>query len=95
LFYNQLLGESLFTNIKQLSFRTNRCYFLDDSFITLNEDTVLDYYRGYRMIFPEEVTRHGMTFYKKVRDLAEKMYNGRVDEVEMAVFALILILKQG
>lgn len=45
--------ESLYTNIKQLSFRTNRCYFLDDSYITLNEDQVLNYYRGYKLLWPE------------------------------------------
>lgn len=38
--------ESLYTNIKQLSFRSNRCYFLDDSYINLNEDQVLSYYQG-------------------------------------------------
>ncbi|KAI6243373.1 hypothetical protein M3Y99_00131800 [Aphelenchoides fujianensis] len=85
--------ESLFANIKQLSFRTNRCYFLDDSYIPLDWETVLDYYRGYHMLFPEEVARHAMVFYEKVRDLAEKMHSQRVDEVEMAVFTLILVLK--
>jgi hypothetical protein len=58
--------ESLYTNIKQLSFRTNRCYFLDDSYITLNEDQVLNYYRGYKLLWPEEVTRNSMLFYKMV-----------------------------
>ncbi|KAI6212301.1 hypothetical protein M3Y94_00004700 [Aphelenchoides besseyi] len=85
--------ESLYTNIKHLSFRSNRCYFLDDSFIPVNEDQILSYYRGYSLLFPEEVTRHAIVFYKQVRDLAAKMYAHKVDEMEMAVFSLILILK--
>ncbi|KAI6176300.1 putative Nuclear hormone receptor,putative [Aphelenchoides bicaudatus] len=87
--------ESLYANIKQLSFRTNRCYFLDDSYITLNEDQVLSYYRGYRLLWPEEVTRNSMCFYKLIRDLAEKMHNSRIDDYELAVFTLILLLKHG
>lgn len=34
-------------------------------------------------------------FYKMIRDLAEKMHTGRVDDFELAVFTLILLLKHG
>lgn len=65
--------ESLYSNIKQLSFRSNRCYFLDDSYINLNEDQVLNYYCGYHLLYPTEVTKNSLKFYTMIRDLAEKV----------------------
>jgi nuclear factor 4 len=91
--YTWIVFESARNTMRHLGFSVCKGYFVDESYAPLNEDFILDRYRQDPSVrMPDAVGRHGLEVYSAVTRLGAKFYEARLDEVELAVLAQLLLL---
>ncbi|KAI1712517.1 zinc finger, c4 type (two domains) domain-containing protein [Ditylenchus destructor] len=92
-FFSWVLVESLLNTTKNVGFRTNQFYFIDESYLQVNEDRLAQYYlTDPNMINNANVARHATEYFLEVLALSAKFHEARLDEEEQAALSLILII---
>ncbi|KAI1715196.1 zinc finger, c4 type (two domains) domain-containing protein [Ditylenchus destructor] len=92
-FFSWILVESLLNTTKNVGFRTNQFYFVDESYLQVNEDRLAQYYStDPNMKNNANVARHATEYFLEVLALSAKFHEARLDEEEQAALSLILII---
>jgi len=88
-----LLVESTLNTAKNSGFRTRQFFFVDESFLLVNEDRMGLYYSTYpNLSYPATVARHGVEYFRDVLELASKFHDAKLDEEEIAALLFIILI---
>ncbi|KAH7716993.1 hypothetical protein AAVH_15578 [Aphelenchoides avenae] len=92
-FNTWVIYENFLFTVRNCGHLTDTVYFLNESYLPVNEESTAEFYRGNPSITNVAVAaRHGMDYSAEFLRVACKFHKARLDEAEQAVFAQLFSL---
>ncbi|KAH7697403.1 hypothetical protein AAVH_35513 [Aphelenchoides avenae] len=92
-FNTWVIYENILFTVRNCGHLTDTVYFLNESYLPVNEESTAEFYRGNPSILNVAVAaRHGMDYSAEFLQVASKFHKARFDEAEQATFAQLFTL---
>ncbi|KAH7697921.1 zinc finger protein, partial [Aphelenchoides avenae] len=92
--YTWQIYESAINTIRNFGNHYGRLYYLNDTYVDVNERSLELFYRKDPSITDASYAmRHGMEFYKSYMETIRRLAKARLDETEQAALVLILLVE--